>query len=372
MRDMDGIGSNITTDFSIENVTSDVLKDQNTGPTYRDIVYAQWEWTAFRYLVKYIMLAISVTGAIGNALAIAVLLRKSICTTPCAILLIILAFADELSSTMTTLYVANDYHMKHALNSVFWCKFGGFLSSSAELWSVNILIAVTAERFIAVRYPFKVATICTRRNVSITAGLVTLFSFAYNTPTLIFAIYIPGRNVCGYHPDYTSYNENIGPWVDSVIYSYIPIATLIVLNFGILKAMRSATTTSQQLSTSSQRDASRMKHITAMCVSVSVAFIICLLPIAIERPVHYVMYDRRDPVNYAMFIFYWFLAWAFLTLNHTINFFLYVITGQRFRQELLNMFCFKGCERNERAKAPPTSGSSKSQTVSSAVSQTAI
>ena len=28
MRDMDGIGSNITTDFSIENVTSDVLKDQ--------------------------------------------------------------------------------------------------------------------------------------------------------------------------------------------------------------------------------------------------------------------------------------------------------------------------------------------------------
>ena len=321
--------------------------------------------------MKYIMLAISVTGAIGNALAIAVLLRKSIRTTPCAILLIILAFADELSSTMTTLYVANDYHMKHALDSVFWCKFGGFLSSSAELWSVNILIAVTAERFIAVQYPFKVATICTRRNVSITAELVTLFSFAFNIPTLIFAIYIPGRNACGHHPDYKSYNENIGSWVDSVIYSYIPIATLIVLNFGILKAMRSATTTSQQLSTSSQRDSSRMKHITAMCVSVSVALIICLLPIAIQRPVHYVMYDRRDPVNYAMFIFYWFLAWAFLTLNHTINFFLYVITGQRFRQELLNIFCFKGCERNERAKAPPTSGTSKSQTVSSAVSQTA-
>ena len=82
-----------------------------------------------------------------------------------------------------------------------------------------------------------------------------------------------------------------------------------------------------------------------MCISVSLTFLICVTPSIFltvgraywARGTHRTAYHVARIVNNQL-----------ACLNHAINFFLYCLTGQRFRQELRALLCLR------RASASPS------------------
>ena len=94
-----------------------------------------------------------------------------------------------------------------------------------------------------------------------------------------------------------------------------------------------------------------LKQITLMCVSVSFAFIIFIAPsvILLVGKVYWQQYESYQPIKS--------INNLFVYCNHSINFYLYLLTGKKFRDETLKLlscgretihciFCNMDCPRS--------------------------
>ena len=86
------------------------------------------------------------------------------------------------------------------------------------------------------------------------------------------------------------------------------------------------------------------QRLTAMLLSVSFSFLVCTSPKVIfmsirEYAFQFIVDGRVNYQGYASYLMASRISDFFLYLNHSINFFLYSIHGQRFRRELRRMFC---------------------------------
>ena len=320
----------------IENAT--VLVPIGYRPSFRDIVMRRLEWKIAGFLSVYGMLVISCIGVIANIVSLRVLCGKRMRVTACAFLLISLAVADELASILNLLNTLNAYHLKSMFTSDVWCKVSSLLNTSAEFASVWILVALTAERFVAVCFPFKLALWHTRKTLVIAVLLIVALALLQAIPTLITVKALSGFN-CNFEAKYKRF-WGIWYWFVAAFLSYIPIVLLTSLNCALLKSLRKAAAIKTTLSSSSQGDTtSQTKQVTKMCLAVSIVFTICLLPIACHRPVSQFVIDRRNPIHFVINAMFESISWSLLAFNHCVNFFIYCITGKRFREELHRMFC---------------------------------
>ena len=81
------------------------------------------------------------------------------------------------------------------------------------------------------------------------------------------------------------------------------------------------------------------RQLTAMLLGVTVTFLIVSLPIYVR----YIYYDFNTftdtPTSYATYIFVAHATHKLFTTNNAVNFYLYCITGSKFRQDLITLFC---------------------------------
>ena len=347
--------------------------ENNTFSGYLHIMHSRLEWKIAMILCPYVIVAISCIGIVCNVISLAVLCRLRMRVMPCAFLLISLSVVDEVASVLNLLNTVNVFFLKHAFNSNAWCTLSFVLTTSSEFASVWILVAMTTERFIAVNFPLKMALWHTRRTMAMLVVLIVVMAFLQATPTIL-TVRLQTTKVCGYSPENHEF-WGIWNWVVSALIAYLPIILLTALNFGLFKALKKAAVNKSALSISTSSHvniASHTKQVTRMCLAVSIVFIFCLLPIACERPIKHFMYDPRNPINVAVFVFLEYLTWCLLALNHSINFFIYCFAGKRFRDELCIMCCRKTLPVNNKIRTMVTKLSATQSTVGTALDTTAV
>ncbi|ESO02382.1 hypothetical protein HELRODRAFT_188682 [Helobdella robusta] len=95
-----------------------------------------------------------------------------------------------------------------------------------------------------------------------------------------------------------------------------------------------ASSQTNHLAAPPSKNSSGMTQTTLMCLSTSIAFLICVYPSIILSNMKHLMDtpSSRTPYRQARAFFF-----QMSVLNHAINFFLYCLTGQRFRRELVKM-----------------------------------
>ena len=86
-----------------------------------------------------------------------------------------------------------------------------------------------------------------------------------------------------------------------------------------------------------------MVGMTAMLISISIAFLVLTFPwcvymiltsgIDLDDPKQFIFFIHLDPL--------WALSYALTQVNHAINFYLYCVSGSKFRGELKALFCKK-------------------------------
>ena len=291
----------------------------------------------------YVPPIILIIGTIGNILSFIILTRKRM-TGSTYSYLAVLAIADTiyLYSALFRRWIRTltGYDVLQVSN---WsCKGITMLMYTASHYSVWLIIAVTMERYIAVRWPLKAKTLCTKRRaiiviISLLIGIIGINSHIAWTfqvlPTANNSTFCAGERV-------------IWPWVDACLYSFLPLLLITVLNGLIIQKVVAARKYRQHMSGQGQdRRQTQVDggvKLTIMLLTISFTFLVTTVPINIVLIIVAVFLPKDlTAQQYAKYTLLQTVVALLMYTNHSINFFLYCVTGQKFKQQLRRLFCGK-------------------------------
>ncbi|KAK2161604.1 hypothetical protein LSH36_114g06065 [Paralvinella palmiformis] len=244
-----------------------------------------------------------ILGVVGNSLTIAVMTSELFRTLPVSKMLITMSLSD---TVVNLLFPFNKPFMSQLIGtdiralSSGGCKLFFWTYRFAKTGSSWMVVMISFERFVAVWLPLKAKFITTERNVYI--GIAVLYG--------VFAVFF------GYWCS----------WADRVIDGSCVINSR-PAGFEIQSE------TQPQRSTKS---AGRSRT-TIMLLSVAIAFVILVTPNAVAHIVSFVrkqeIFETTDPVM----VFLREIVQILEQMNHSINFFLYILCSKRFKAGVIKI-----------------------------------
>lgn len=295
------------------------------------------------YMWIYFSPIIFILGLCGNLLTLAVMRRKRMRGTTTSVYLPVMAVFDTLAMSFGILpewFKACGFVVLRELHPVV-CqigKFGFYTTSDTAIW---VLVLFTVDRFVAVCFPLQKTRICVPRRSKIACAV----AFACSVVKNLHVFWTRGAEYnssghlvtnCG-HTDPASaiFEALYRPWMALALISIIPFVILLICNCVMIWTLtRSRFVQMRKTETPANDKAKTFKQTTMMCLSVSFVFLLCVIPsivVLIGKP-HWTKYP-----NYAYEVAKA-VSNQLAYFNHSINFFLYCLTGQKFRSELLSMF----------------------------------
>ncbi|XP_070206116.1 probable G-protein coupled receptor B0563.6 [Littorina saxatilis] len=303
----------------------------------------------------YIPLVVAV-GVVGNVLCFVTLVFSSLRATSTCVYMAAIAVLDCVILVLDLCVLIRGYlgHTQFYMHNDWTCGFHNFLFYFAIHFDVLLLLAMTVDRFIVVRFPLKAQSICTPSSAVKAITIVGLFTFGLN-----FQIFFTKRLgatrspedplKCWYpDPDVDFFMKKIYTWIDASIYSFIPCLSLLLLNVLIIRQLRVSIKFSRQFTDSCSSSTKKVvtnTNITVMLLMVSFTFLLLTSPVAIVLLVkrYYWLPDTNAERARAR------LTHAFVDnlmyTNHAVNFVLYCVSGRRFREELKRLLCAVSCRR---------------------------
>ena len=171
------------------------------------------------------------------------------------------------------------------------CKLKVYLVFCALQNSTYQVLVMTIDKYIAIKWPHRAATYSTPRRAKFIVAVVSVWVIIYNTPHLFFSG-IVGKECFGYV--ISGIITQVYSWLTLVINAIITIGNHIVFNTN-------------------------------------------------DSNLHEILYtkfvDRDTPEKYARLIFFYHIRQKLYHSNNGINFFLYCISGQKFRSDLKELLC---------------------------------
>lgn len=144
--------------------------------------FQQKEIDATKFIRIYLLMIIYVIGVVGNGLSLTVLLRKRMARVSTYIYLAVLSVFDTviLTTGLLQTWLEELKLVSSKTHSNVGCKLTKLASYVISDSSVWLIISVTAERFIAVCYPLKAASMCRRKIAMKIIIIIILFFFVFN------------------------------------------------------------------------------------------------------------------------------------------------------------------------------------------------
>ncbi len=316
--DLNDISVTVVTTATTSNATDEGKKEERlTFPQFTNAV------------VVYGFPSILVVGLVSNLLSFVTILDSSIRETSTGLYLCVLAAVDSVTLYVWTSAVWGVPVLGRAFPPLHICRIRMFLFPMFMSWSPLCIVCVTTDRFLAVWFPFKAKTLTTRRR----AGFVLL-----SVTCALLALFLPilfgyGPN-CEVLPKLSLYTTSVSYLMNNVI-NYGTAVYLFCINIAISIKLMLPSTILQEATMSTERESQNFK-IAVTVLLVSVAFLICSVPIAVLASAKAA---RMLTFPNALTEEIVFTVCRFLSLlNYSVNFFLYIFSSSTFRHSLLNLF----------------------------------
>ena len=239
------------------------------------------------------------------------------------------------------------------LSKQWYCCLKMYTFFVAFLCSSYLLIIMTFECFYSIIQPHKAASLNTVKRARIIIIGIFTFYLTYSIPFL----FIGGHNgISCVINRYASVNVlgEMYHWLTEVVNFIFPFLSLLTMNSviihtlrkrsksNILGSTRQSETTNQQLANKNPE-----KQIVTMLLLVTSVFLLLNLPV--QSIAFYLNFSSGNiPNYYGGFNLGYQIGEKSYYTNHGINFFLYVISGQKFRTDLRNLFMPKKQNKNIR------------------------
>ncbi|KAL8578577.1 hypothetical protein ACOMHN_015033 [Nucella lapillus] len=355
----------LATRYAITNATSSVQVDLNmthlevttlhsTGPPSAIEQFGQ----SYQKIHGYFSVVVCVFGIISNVLNIIVLTRKHM-KSPTNFILTALAIADML--TMSTypimaiyLYIITSpdcYTPQHTRGWMYFILFHNLFIVTCHNMAMWLTVTLAVFRYIFVCQHSMAVRLCSMARAKLTVAVVVVATVISCVPNyFVYSVHDMGpdlkRNVSCYwivasklaqnNPNY----EQFARWLFGVVIKILPCVLMAFLSTLLIFAMQQAKKRRARLLNKVSRivdhdhQSSEHNRTTMMLVGVVICFIVTEIPQGILAWISAVDKEFWD----AVYIHVGDLMDILVLVNSAVNFILYCIMSQQFRNTFKNLF----------------------------------
>ena len=281
-------------------------------------------------------LIIIIVGLLGNALILVVVCGRRGQKNAFMTCLGTLAVTDTvLIGYFLTMWVSFNYSSiyKIVILSMAGCKLNYFMTYMFGHCSAWMLVAINIERMICTNLPHKAMIFNSRRSgIYIAFGVLCLacctdMHYLIGVKVILRTLHNVTIIKCT-SDDADSYYfvKNTWPWMHYILHSVIPSVAILICNVMTVRAVFKSGKF-RKTSPSADQGQKKNRHLMTITLLVSAAFLITTTPYSLMSA------TKLLSPKYVTVETYLALA-ALLLSNHSINIFLYVLSGERFRQDL--------------------------------------
>lgn len=265
--------------------------------------------------------AVAFTGFLGNILIILVMLRKESRQKAIARLLLSLATCNNACLlSFTSGYIIYQTKVgEYVGNSLASCKVFIWFRLTFSLMSNWLIVFISVALFVTVCCPLRVHHVNTVRNTQIAIAVIFCIGGTINLVQVL-----PWRRLNGEclfdNIDDNNADMDGRSLVVSIIYGFVflmlPVPLLIVLNFiNVFVFCRKP------------HEEIKHRNQTIMLLVTMIVFILLVLPLVLAYSIHVPASKKVKEVTQLL-----------LTVNYSIQFFIYVVVGRQFRMNLCSVF----------------------------------
>ncbi len=217
----------------------------------------------------------------------------------------------------------------------WYCSADLFAVMAAMMAGTFIILSMTFDRWFSIVYPHKASSFNTLKRAKITLVVILLFSTVFNLPQMYTAASL-GRKCVPFGAHFDELRVKIFYWCHTVIGNIGPFFALLTMNSIIIYKVRNR---SKNLNV--QTDKSQDAQMTTTLLSVSFVFLFLTTPSQVYYFVDMNMDFTQTPKDVGSFWLLYNIAKHCHFSNSGVNFFLYVLSGSKFRNDLIGLFCPK-------------------------------
>ena len=340
----------INSNYNITSVVNIVTTEwTESEATTKDTFIEEVEsYTTFKiaiFLVRYWFPVLVPIGLVGNILSFLVIIKPNNRKISTCIYMAAISINDNIMMLVCLHYYLLSAVQIHSWNS-FECKFLAFEALFALQNGTFLVVTMTIDKYIAIKWPHKAAIYSTARRAKIIVGSVYISVFIYNIPHFFLSIVI-GRQCLNF--GIRGVITSIYSWFSFVLNAVIPFTMLIYMNYVIVRAVRNSRVFFKGSDTGKGRDQgmetrkktmkSTEKQLAIMLLLVTILFLILLCP-TYFRFIYLVFGKRDTPFKYAQSMLFSEITGNLYASDSGINFFLYCISGKKFRNDLKEILCY--------------------------------
>ena len=322
-----------TSPFPEGNTTQPV---NNTESSPLPISYDVWAYIGF---VTAPLLF--VVGIVGNIFTVIIMRDEEFKKNVTSYILIALALSDLIVNFM---YPFNKQFVRTLIGrdiralSTFGCHFFFSLWRTVKMSTSWLVVLISVERFIAVVYPFKAVKWIVKSRVLLAISTIYVILGIYNsywssvTDRIVGPYCLPNTR-----PAEALQLSYILILLGNVVYSPVPCVILFITTSIIVHALRTSHAKRKHLTSEQAQQQDNTSRITGMLLGVCIAFLILVTPITIGHLLSIfaginILFSTDPSVT-----IYRELAQLMEQTNHSINFFLYVVSSSEFRRVLWDL-----------------------------------
>ena len=287
------------------------------------------------FLIKWIIPSVCVAGYIGNGLILVVSTRKTFRHSAMGLYLFALAVADSIHLLRAFPLGWMDFTGRLDLQTnPIVCKIITVYTYSTQPVSSWILATITLERCVCVVKPFEASIWFSRRRagIGLTLMLTIILGLHIHMSWTFGTYHTPNGLACNLYPNYSIEFQNVVTYLDTTLTTIGPFLMILTLNSVIIWKLVRPSTLNQ-----SKHGGSKQRSLVIMLLVCSFAFIVLTAPILI---VSIIGNDTKPGITSSKGVFFE-VALVCVITNNSINFYLYCISGSRFREEVYSLFCPK-------------------------------
>ncbi|CAF0867353.1 unnamed protein product [Adineta ricciae] len=288
------------------------------------------------YIYAIVYPIVFLLGLIGNLFSSLVFSITKLQRTSCGVYFILLAVADSIALIGGLHHCLTiGYHVK--VRNAIYCRVRNFLLYTAMDMASWMVVAISVDRFLKMKFPIKGRKYATRKLAIIVSCVITtvfVLKNAHLATPFIGDFSEDAADHCDPNPDYPNYMsffKNVWPFIDLATFALFPFVIVTVCNAFIIR---------DQYKRRFKLRKRNLDHslITLLLVS-SISLIICNLPItilAVVYPYVSLSYDTNDTYDEVAFAFDILRLPSYGSL--ALNFYLYYYNSAVFRQQAVLLF----------------------------------
>ncbi|XP_025079541.1 cysteinyl leukotriene receptor 1-like [Pomacea canaliculata] len=312
---------------------------------------------AFLMAWKVASPVIIMLGTIGNTLIIVVLYRSKVMSSNMTSYFLTIAVSDlmNLLVSITLMWLKQQFNIQVWTLHEALCKMTTWLNYTSNAMSTWTLVVMVTQRTMSILFPHRVNILSTPRSVAlIIIALLTLAALS-NSHFLYFSTIfeLKVQNITivkqcneNYEDVATSIAFSIFTWIYTLTFSLLPFVVLLIDNVILIRTVVTSTHVARMrlAAGNEQQLMSREKKVSSMTLTLiftSLAFFLLSFPYGAFGIFQMFINNQwlADAVTYQLLNFIWGIFTLMRCSNHAVNFYLYFLTGSRFRAKSAEILC---------------------------------